>query len=95
MEVVASLSPPPDHGDVMAGTSAAVLGGDRNVKVEPQKLWAKSGTAYAGKSLRPGDNDMELSYSLELFTSRYIFHGKKIKLCLVYVLFFFFLRLVK
>lgn len=45
------------------------------------KLWAKSGRAEAGKSLGP--DNVELSSSLRLLTSKCLLHGKKIKLSLV------------
>ena len=72
------------HGDMKAGASAAILGGDTNMKLERWKLSAKSEHKLE-KSLGPDAHDMELFYSFDLFTSRCVFPGDKRKLSLVCV----------
>lgn len=68
----------------MAGASAAILGGDTNMKLERWKLSAKSEHKLE-KSLGPDDHDVELFYSFDLFTCRRVFHGDERKLALVCV----------
>ena len=77
-----------DHGDTMAGASAAILGGDTNMKLERWKLSAKSEHKLE-KSLGPDDHDVELFYSFDLFTTRHVSHGAKRKLSLVCVSLYF------